>query len=103
MPGFDHQAQIRRQGPIVCCPRCFIVLVGGRDVVGKLPRAFFDLALVIRFGVVFVLLGHGFHFVDGVGGADERTPRDAIQRVAGGADFAIDLEAAAEARQCILA
>jgi len=32
-----------------------------------------------------------------VGGADEDAPRDAVEGVAGGADFAIDLEAAAEA------
>lgn len=103
MPGLDHQTQVRRQGPIVRGSRGFIVLVGGRNVVRELSRAFLDFAFIIGFGVVFVLLGHSFHLVDGVGGADERAPGDAVQGVAGGANFAVDLEAAAEAAQYILA
>lgn len=78
MPGFDHQAQIRRQRPIVRSPRCFIVLIGGRDVVGELARALFDLTFVVRLGVVLVFLRHGFHLVDGVGGSDKGAPWDTI-------------------------
>ena len=96
MPRLDHQAQIWGQGSVVRCPRCFVVFVGWWNVVAQFAGTFLNLAFVVGFGVVFVFFGHGFHFVDRVGGADERSPGDAAEGVAGGTDFAIDLKAAAE-------
>ncbi len=97
MSRLDHQAQIRGQGAIVGRSGRLVVLVGGHDVIGELAGTLLDLAFVVGFGVVFVFFGHGFHFVDGVGDADEGAPGDAAEGVAGGADFAVNLEAAAEA------
>lgn len=97
MPRLDHQAQIRRQSSIVRRSGRLVVLVWGRDVIGELAGTFFDLAFVVGFGIVFVFFGDGFHFVDCVGGTDEGAPGDEFEGVAGGADFAVDLEAAAEA------
>lgn len=102
MPRLDHQAKIGRERPIVRRPRRLIILVRGGDIIAQLARAFFDLAFVVRFGVVFIFFGHGFHFVDGVGGADEGSPGNTAQGVAGGTDFAVDLETAAEAKEVVL-
>jgi hypothetical protein len=70
MPRFNHQAQIRRQRPIIRRSCRLVVFVRGRDVIGDFAGAFFDLAFVIGLGVVFVFFGHSFHFVNGVGRAD---------------------------------
>lgn len=100
MPGLDHQAQIGWQSPIIGCSGSFVVFVGWEHVIAQFAGSLFNLAFVVRIGVVFVFLGHGFHFVDGVKGADKGSVRHAIERVAGGTDFAVDLETAAKTAGC---
>ena len=97
MPRLHHETEIWRQSTVVRRARRLVILVGRDHVVGELARAFLDFALVIGFGIIFVLFRHGFHLVDRVGYADEGAPGHARDGVAGGADFAVDLKAAAEA------
>lgn len=97
VPRLHHQAEIGRQGAVVGRPRRLVVLVRRRDVVAQFAGPLLDLAFVVGIGVVFVFFSYGFHLVDGVAGADEGAPGYAAEGVAGGTDFAVDLEAAAEA------
>lgn len=96
MPSLDHQAKVRRESALISCTSSLFVGVRRRKIIRKLPLSFFDVALVVGFVVVLVFFGHGFGLVDGVRHADQRTPGDAGEGVAGGADLTVDLEAAAE-------
>jgi len=96
VPSLDHQTEIRRQGSVVRRTRRLVVLVRVRDVVRELAGTLLDLALVVGLGVVFVLFREALGFVYRHHVADERAVGDSAERVAGGADLAVDLEAAAE-------
>src|SRR5699024_9931984 len=92
-----NQAKVRGQSTAVGGTSSLLVLVGAGNVIRQLARALLDLALLVGLGIVLVLLGHGLHLIDGVHDTNERTPGDTGQRVAAGADFAVNLEATAEA------
>jgi hypothetical protein len=94
--GLDHEGQVRRQSTIVGSASSFVVLVGGGKVVGQLAGTLLDLAFVVRLGVVLVFFGEGLGFVDGEDCADKGAVGDSRERVAGGADFAVNLETSAE-------
>ena len=96
MPCFDHQTQVRRQSTVVGRSGSFIVFVGFRYIVRELARPLLNLAFVIGLSVVFILFCHCLHLVDRVGVANHIPPRNAGERMAGGANFAVDLEATAE-------
>lgn len=100
MSRFNHQAQIRRQCSVVGRSGRLIVLVRRGHVIAEFSRTFFDFTFVIGFGVKLVFFRHGFHFVDGVGLADKGSVGNTAEGVAGRADFAVDLEAAAETIRC---
>ena len=95
--GLDHQAQIWWQCTIISRPGCLVVLIWWRDVIREFARPLLDLAFVVGLGIVLVFFGHRFHFVDCMRRANERAVGDSRKGVAGGADFAVYLEAAAEA------
>jgi len=65
-------------------------------VIGQFTGTLLDLALVVGIGVVFTFFSERFGFVDSHEGAYEFAEGDAADGVAGGADFAVDLEAAAQ-------
>jgi len=96
MPSLNHQTKVRRIRALISCTPSLFVGVRRRKVIRKLSRPLFNLALVVGFVVVLVFFGHGFGFVDGVCDTNQRAPGDAGEGVAGGADFAVDLEATAE-------
>ena len=100
MSRLDNQAQIGRQGPIVGCSGRLVVLVRWRHVIAEFAGTLFNFALVVGLGVEFLFFGYGFHLVDGVGLADEGSVGDTTEGVAGGTDFAVNLEATAEAGWC---
>lgn len=94
--GLGDERKIRGQSTVVGGAGSLVVLVGVGDVVGKLAGALLDLALIVGLGVVLVLLSKGLGLVDGHHGADKCAPWDTGERVARGADLAVDLETTAE-------
>lgn len=73
-----------------------VILVGRRKVVGELAGPLLNVALVVGFRVVLILLREGLRLVDRQDGADKAAVRYSAERVAGRTDFAVDLETAAK-------
>lgn len=94
--GLDDQAQIRGQSTVVGKAGSLLVLVGVRNVVGKLARSHLDVALLIGLAGVLVLLGQGLGLIDGQDGTDQGSEGDTREGVARGADLTVDLETSAE-------
>lgn len=83
MSRLNHETEIWRERSVVRRAGCFIVLVWWRNVIREFPGPFFDLALVVGFGVVLVFFGHGFHFRRCVRDSHEGSPSDPAEGVAG--------------------
>lgn len=93
MAGLDDQAQIRGKSTIVGSAGGFVILVGGRDVIGELAGALLNVTLVVGLAVILVRLGEDLGLIDRQDSTDECSVRDTAERVAGSADFLVDLEA----------
>ena len=91
MTSFHDKTEIWRQGTSIAGAGGLVVRIWTRHVVSKLSWPHVHQPLIIR--PIFVLdrLCHSFHFVRGVGYTDEVAPGDSVERVACGADFAVDL------------
>lgn len=94
--GLDHKRKIRRQSTIVGGAGGLVILVGRRQVVGKLAGTLLNLTLVVRLGVVLVLLGETLGLVHGHDVANQGPVGDTLERVAGSAHLTVDLETAAK-------
>lgn len=120
MTSLDHQREIRWQGtnhntqsapfstlhlyqrpdsPSIPRPRRLIIRIRRGHIIRQLSRPLKHLPLVVRSILVLDLFRHRLDLVDGVGDADEVSPGDSVERVASGADFAVDLVASADATQ----
>ena len=91
MTSLDDQTQIGRERTAVTSAGSLLVRVRSGHIVGKLARALEHFALVVRTILVLNLLRHGLDLVDGVRDADKIAPGNAVQRMAGGANFTVDL------------
>lgn len=91
--GLDDEGQVRRQGTGVGEARGLFVGVRVGQVVRQLAGALLDDALLVGLVIVLVLLGHGLGLVGGQDGADQSAVGHTVERVAGGADLTVDLEA----------
>jgi hypothetical protein len=98
MARLGHQTEVGRERAGVRRTRGLLVRVRRGEVVRELAGPLEHLAVVVRAVLVLDLLGHRARLVRGVAHADEVAPRDAVERVAGGADLAVDLVAAPDAR-----
>jgi hypothetical protein len=97
MASLGHKGEVRRERTSVGGACSLFVRVRRRHVIRELSRPLEHLALIIRAVSVLDLLSHRPRLVGGVGDADEVTPGDAVERVARGADLAVDLVAATDA------
>lgn len=93
----DDQAQIRREGTTVASSRSFLVGIRRRQVVAQFAWALKVLSLVVGSIRVLDFFSKSTRFVHGVRNAHKVTPCDTVERVAGGADFAVYLEASSNA------
>ncbi len=100
MTGLDNQAQIGGKGTVVGKTSSLLVLIRCRNVVGELTRAHLDLALLIGFAGVLVLFGESLGLVDSEDSSDKSTEGDTVQRVAAGANLAVNLETSAKTIWC---
>ena len=97
MASLDDQTKVRGISTTVAGTGSLLVGVGCRHVVGKFSGALEHLALRVRSVGVFNFLGHGSGLVDGVGDTDKIAPGNAVERVAGSADFTVDLVSSSDA------
>lgn len=91
MTSLNNQAQIGRECASITGTGSLLIGVWGWHVVRKFSGTLKHFALRIWAVGVFNLLGHGFHFIGGMGDANQITPGNAVERVAGGTDFTVDL------------
>lgn len=89
MTGLDDQAEVRREGTLVGGTCSLIIGVRTRQVVRELARALEHLALVIGSVRVFDFLRHCFGLIHGMRDTDKVTPRNAVERMTGGADLLV--------------
>lgn len=98
MAGLDNQAEIGRESTTVTGAGGLIIWVGWGHVVGKFSGTLEHLSLVVGTIRVFDLLSHCARFISGMGYADQVAPGNAVERMAGSADLAVDLISTANAR-----
>ena len=97
MASLYNQTEVRREGAGVTGTSSLLIRVGRRHVVRELSWALEHLALVVGAVGVLDLLGHGLDLIGGVRDTDEVAPSDTVEGMAGRADLAVDLVAAADA------
>mmetsp|Transcript_6357 Transcript_6357/g.18682 ORF Transcript_6357/g.18682 Transcript_6357/m.18682 type:complete len:257 (+) Transcript_6357:169-939(+) len=94
--GLDHETQVRRVGSAICGAAGLLVGVRARDGVVRLSWALEHFSIAVGSVEDVDLLGHLLDLLRGVGDPDQLTEPDVLERVAAGADLAVDLESASE-------
>jgi hypothetical protein len=93
----DNQREIGGKSTAVARTSSLFVGVRSGHVVGKLSGSLEHLAFRVGTVGVLDLFGHGACLVNGVGDTDQVTPGNTVERVAGGANFTIDLISSSDA------
>ena len=97
MTGLDHQGEIWWVSTGVSGSGLLLVGVRLGHVIGRLSGALEHITDIVGSIGVLKLLGHGLDLSLGVGDADQVTPGNTIERVAGSANLLVNLVTTANA------
>ena len=98
--GLDDQAKVGRKSTTIAGSGSLLVRVRSGEVVGKLSGALEHLALSVRSVGILDFLSHSADLVHGMGDTNKVAPGNAVKRVAGCADFAVNLVSSSDA--CVI-